>query len=280
MPETPEDPRPRPGRTLHAAAAGLQHAGVHARPRLRRELVAREVGVVGRADEVVAERPRHVLVHVVVARVEDVPGRAPRVVREACGGPVRGGSARGPVPPPGSARDHPPPCHAGHGGSCPGRPSTAEPRRPPLTVDAQHPLTLVLWAGLELFDDVLAVFERHTRHLGQGRGVSPGRPSPFASVATAQPRLWSRLSTAGLGSAVCSPHGGLPGHPQRHVTRDSVAGGLGTLNGRPHPGPQARGHVATAAGARGEATSPSAPPPGSAGGRQRPGGPCGRCSSA
>lgn len=90
-------PGPRPGRTLHAAAAGLQHAGVHARPRLRRELVAREVGVVGRADEVVAERPRHVLVHVVVARVEDVPGRAPCVVREACGGPVRGGSARGPA---------------------------------------------------------------------------------------------------------------------------------------------------------------------------------------
>lgn len=89
---------PGPPRTLHAAAAGLQHAGIHARPRLRRELVARQVGVVGRADEVVAERPRHVLVHGVVARVEDVPGRAPRVVREACGGSVRGGSARGPAP--------------------------------------------------------------------------------------------------------------------------------------------------------------------------------------
>lgn len=83
-----------PALTLHAAAAGLQDPGVHIRPRLGHELVAHEVGVVRRGDEVVAQRPCHVLVHAVVLRVEDVTSGAPRVVGEACGEEC-GGATRG-----------------------------------------------------------------------------------------------------------------------------------------------------------------------------------------
>lgn len=70
--------------TLHTAAAGLQNPGIHVYPRLGHELVTHEVGVVGRGDEVVTQRLCHVLVHSVVLRVEDVTGRAPRVVGKAC----------------------------------------------------------------------------------------------------------------------------------------------------------------------------------------------------
>ena len=69
--------------TLHTAAAGLQHPGVHVHPGLGHQLVPHQVGVVGRGDEVVAERLLHVLQHAVVLRVEDVPRRAAHVVSNA-----------------------------------------------------------------------------------------------------------------------------------------------------------------------------------------------------
>lgn len=68
--------------TFHAAAAGLQHPGVHVEAGLGHELVPHQVGVVGRGDEVVAERLRHVLGHHVVLWVEDVPRRAAHVAGE------------------------------------------------------------------------------------------------------------------------------------------------------------------------------------------------------
>ena len=97
--------------TLHAAAAGLQDPGVRVRPRLGRELVAHEVGVVRRGDEVVAQRPRHVLVYAAVLRVEDVARGAPSVVGEACWGSTVGarGSAPCASPAAGSSRGPPPP---------------------------------------------------------------------------------------------------------------------------------------------------------------------------
>lgn len=70
--------------TLHTAAAGLQDPGIHVHPRLGHELVTHEVGVVGRGDEVVTQRLRHVLMHAVVLRVEDVTGGAPGIVGKAC----------------------------------------------------------------------------------------------------------------------------------------------------------------------------------------------------
>ena len=71
--------------TFHAAAARLQHPGVHVHPGLGHELVPHQVGVVGGGDEVVAEGPVHVLVHLVVLGTEDVPRRAAHVVGEALG---------------------------------------------------------------------------------------------------------------------------------------------------------------------------------------------------
>lgn len=79
-----------PPRTLHATAAGLQDPGVHVHPRLGHELVAHEVGVVGRGDKVVAQWPGHVLVHTMVLRVEDVAGRTPSIVGETCVGSAVG----------------------------------------------------------------------------------------------------------------------------------------------------------------------------------------------
>lgn len=66
--------------TFHTAAAGLQHPGIHVHPGLRHQLVAHQVGVVRGGDEVVAQRLGHVLVHVVVLWVEDVPSWAAHVI--------------------------------------------------------------------------------------------------------------------------------------------------------------------------------------------------------
>ena len=68
--------------TFHAAAAGLQHPGVHVHPGLGHELVSHQVGVVGGSDEVAPQRLSHVLVHIVVFWVEDVPSRTAQVVGE------------------------------------------------------------------------------------------------------------------------------------------------------------------------------------------------------
>lgn len=181
-------PEPPP-LTLHAAAAGLQDPGVHVHSRLGHELVAHEVGVVGRGDEIVAERPRHVLVHAVVLRVEDVTSRAPRVVGEACRGSMGWGlSPRVLAPPLSSSQDHPPRTPCGMWSnllrtpiqvqrlpiSIPSASQDSRTKGCPLTVNAQHAFSLVFWAGLKLLDDVLAALKCHTRHLGQSRGISLG----------------------------------------------------------------------------------------------------------
>lgn len=63
--------------TLHATAAGLQHPGVHVGLGVGQELVSGQVRVVRGGNEVVAKRLVHVLVHLVVQRVENVTRRAP-----------------------------------------------------------------------------------------------------------------------------------------------------------------------------------------------------------
>lgn len=70
--------------TLHAAAAGLQHPGVHVGLWVGQQLVSSQVRVVRGGDEVVAKRLVHVLVHLVVQRVENVTGRASHETRETC----------------------------------------------------------------------------------------------------------------------------------------------------------------------------------------------------
>ena len=63
-----------PAVDLDAAAPLQQHTLVHARVRRRRELAARQVGVVRALDEVVGERLRHRLADGRVRRVEEVVG--------------------------------------------------------------------------------------------------------------------------------------------------------------------------------------------------------------
>lgn len=70
--------------TLHAAAAGLQHPGVHVGLGVGQELVSGQVRVVGGGDEVVAKRLVHVLVHLVVQRVENVTRWASHETCETC----------------------------------------------------------------------------------------------------------------------------------------------------------------------------------------------------
>lgn len=135
-----------------------------------------------------AQRPGHVLVHAVVLGVEYVAGRAPRVVREACSSGAWGGLSpvRWPISGP------PAPRHAEHSdlSSRPqahrlplGAPAPAASQDQdggtgdPLTVNAQHPLAFVFRAGLKLFDDVLAAFQGHARHLVR-EGHSQASPSP------------------------------------------------------------------------------------------------------
>lgn len=75
---------PLPNLTFHASASGLQDPGVHVHSGLGHQLVSHEVGVMRRGDEVVTQRASHVLVDLVVFRVEDVPSRAAHVRGEPC----------------------------------------------------------------------------------------------------------------------------------------------------------------------------------------------------
>lgn len=70
--------------TLHAAAAGLQHPGVHVGLGVGQELVSGQVRVVRGGDEVVAKRLVHVLVHLVVQRVENVTRWTSHETCETC----------------------------------------------------------------------------------------------------------------------------------------------------------------------------------------------------
>lgn len=58
--------------TFYTAAARLQHPGIHVGLGVGEELVSGQVRVVRRGDEVVAQGLLHVLIHLVVQRVEDV----------------------------------------------------------------------------------------------------------------------------------------------------------------------------------------------------------------
>lgn len=128
------------------------------------------------------QRPRHVLVHATVLGVEDVAGGTPSIVGEACTG--MGGClapARRPRHTAHLSTTHPrtmqnrklPAQAHGSPASTPHRPARTA-ATPPLTVNAQHPLTLVFWAGLKLLDDIPAALKGHTCHLGQSKGLSPG----------------------------------------------------------------------------------------------------------
>ena len=66
--------------TFHTATASLENIGVHFHSRLRQQLVSGQVGVVRRGNEVVTQRLGHVLVHLIVLRVEDVACGTPHVV--------------------------------------------------------------------------------------------------------------------------------------------------------------------------------------------------------
>lgn len=60
--------------TLDTSAARLQHPGVHVGLGVGQQLVSSQVGVVRRGDEVVGQRLVHVLVNLMVQRVENVTG--------------------------------------------------------------------------------------------------------------------------------------------------------------------------------------------------------------
>ena len=66
--------------TFHTATACLQNIGIHFHSGLRQQLVPWQVSVVGGGNEVVIQRLRHVLVYLVVLRVEYVPCRTPHEV--------------------------------------------------------------------------------------------------------------------------------------------------------------------------------------------------------
>ena len=68
--------------TLHTATTSLDNIGIHFHSRLRQQLVSSQVGVVRCGNEVVTQRLRHVLVHLVVFRVEDITCRTSHVVGE------------------------------------------------------------------------------------------------------------------------------------------------------------------------------------------------------
>lgn len=62
--------------TFYTAAARLQHPGVHVSLGVGEELVPSQVGVMRRSNEVVTERLLHVLIYLMVQRVEDITRRA------------------------------------------------------------------------------------------------------------------------------------------------------------------------------------------------------------
>lgn len=67
--------------TFDAATAGLENPGVHVGLGVRQQLVPGQVRVVRGGDEIVAQGLIHVLVHVVVQRVENI---ARWTAHEAC----------------------------------------------------------------------------------------------------------------------------------------------------------------------------------------------------
>lgn len=70
--------------TFHAAAARLQHPGVHVRFGVGEKLVSSQVGVMRGGNEVVTQRLVHVLIDLMVQRVENVTGWAAHETGETC----------------------------------------------------------------------------------------------------------------------------------------------------------------------------------------------------
>lgn len=68
--------------TLHTAAAGLQDPSIHVRLGVGQQLISSQVGVVGRGYEIVTQRLIHVLIDLVVLRVEHITDWAPHVAGE------------------------------------------------------------------------------------------------------------------------------------------------------------------------------------------------------
>lgn len=70
--------------TFYAATAGLQHPGVHVCLGVGEELVSSQVCVMRGGDEVVTQRLLHILIHLIVQRVEDVTRRTAHEAGETC----------------------------------------------------------------------------------------------------------------------------------------------------------------------------------------------------
>lgn len=68
--------------TLHTAAAGLQDPSIHVCLGVGQQLISSQVGVVGRGYEIVTQRLIHVLVDLIVLRVEHITDWAPHVAGE------------------------------------------------------------------------------------------------------------------------------------------------------------------------------------------------------
>ncbi len=68
--------------TLHTAAAGLQDPSIHVRLGVGQQLISSQVGVVGRGYEIVTKRLIHVLIDLVVLRIEHITDWAPHVTGE------------------------------------------------------------------------------------------------------------------------------------------------------------------------------------------------------
>lgn len=70
--------------TFYAATAGLQHPGVHVCLGVGEELVSSQVCVMRGGNEVATQRLLHVLIHLIVQRVEDVTRRTAHEAGETC----------------------------------------------------------------------------------------------------------------------------------------------------------------------------------------------------
>lgn len=70
--------------TFYAATARLQHPGVHVCLGVGEELVSSQVCVMRGGDEVVTQRLLHVLIHLIVQRVEDVTRWTAHEAGETC----------------------------------------------------------------------------------------------------------------------------------------------------------------------------------------------------
>lgn len=70
--------------TFYTATARLQHPGIHVCLGVGEELVSSQVCVMRGGDEVVTQRLLHVLIHLIVQRVEDVTRRTAHEAGETC----------------------------------------------------------------------------------------------------------------------------------------------------------------------------------------------------